>query len=438
MGFDLSELDAQLAALGGVRADALQIARILAGDTRSLAAVDQALAELGNAVKLAAPPAVRVGSPASQPKPQGTPPRAPSPAAAVPQAAAKPPASVPAPAPDSEPPAAPVQRGAAPPQSAEIALPEPVQHEASPRSGELALDAPAPRSGSFALDVPADDTSLDEDTDSDFEAEFAALSGADTQAGKPQPDKPRSIRPQASSRSPKPISIAPKPVSEPPPPLSVSADDEETDAVLALFDAAANAPESPSRAPSAPLSFGGLSAELEPSVAPPASNSPRDPDAEFDALFDEASNPSSMPVGPSADSGQDSVDDLLRDLGAPRVPKDLAVSAAVRNASRPVDDELGEDPTGIFDSSVFDAITGGPEKSRAKPAQAAPADDDFEIDMDMDELTDDEVQAAPKHKPKPAPPKMPPQPPLPPGGVEKRPSFLGRLFGGPGKDPESK
>jgi hypothetical protein len=99
-----------------------------------------------------------------------------------------------------------------------------------------------------------------------------------------------------------------------------------------------------------------------------------------------------------------------------------------------VEDELGEDPTNVFDMSAFDAVTGG-QAAKAEPPGSAEAEEDFEIEMDLDEVVEDEKPQPKAAKPAVSPPRPPPQPPGVPGAVEKRPSFLGRLFGGPNKDP---
>ena len=148
MGLDYSELDAQLAALGAVRNDILQIARKHAGNTGSLAEVDELLSSLGSGVALSA------SAEASAPRRRA--------AQLVPQQAKE---AAPHVEPtDLAPPAAPERSG--PPHSEEIVLPDPVQEpEPSPQSGELSLDAPAPRSGSFALDPEPSESNLDEDAD---------------------------------------------------------------------------------------------------------------------------------------------------------------------------------------------------------------------------------------------------------------------------------
>jgi hypothetical protein len=455
MGFDFSELDAQLAALGEVRDGALDLARRYAGDAAAptaaqeggaqarLDSVDSTLASLGVAVpvqvsarvpaKAHPPTTTPVAAKPAEPKPAAQPakleaapqgpaklepaPKAPAKLEPAPKAPAKLEPAAQAPAAQPEPVAQPVHVG--PPRSEEIVLPAPVAERAQPQSGELSLDPPAPRSGSFALDLPADGD-LDEDTDADFEAEFAALSA-------PQPG-PKSVKPAPAAPLSAPPSASP-PSDPPPAPLAVEVEvDEETDAVLALFDAAES---TSSAAPSdAAPPFKGLSDELEPSVLP--SPGSRDPDAEFDALFEEASKPSSVPQS-VRDPEQDSVDDLLRDLGAPRVPQDLA-RAVARTPAFSLDDEIG-DPTEIIERGALDA------SPSQRPGAANPfpeQDSDLpssEFEIVMDDVVEDDAEPAPKAPKPPARPR-PPEPPPGPGG-EKRPSFLGRLFKGP-KDPGTK
>lgn len=424
MGLDYSELDAQLTALGAVRSDILQIARRHAGDMGSLSEIDQMLSSLGSGVPLTASPGR--SAPKKRPAPQLV--SAPAQPAAQTKVTAPSPDETASPVEPEAAAASPAPERSGPPHSEEIALPDPVQeHDRSPRSGELSLDGPTPRSGSFALDPTPSEPSLDEAADADFEAEFAALSGADTTATKSL--NPKSLRPTEPPESEPPEAQAPEPVQ------LVSDEDEETDAVLALFDAIESTPEAeavaleptPFETPASLSSLGGLSDELEPSIAPPPTGS-RDPDAEFDALFDEASSPSSVPSSPAPDGDQDSVDDLLRDLGSPRMPQDLAAKAT-REDPLSFDDEL-DDPTEIFDSSAFDAVAGALDKA----APSAPdLEEDLEIEMDIDEVIEDEPPPI-TSKPPVTPPRPPPRTSSAPAGAEKRPSFLGRLFGGANKD----
>jgi hypothetical protein len=410
MGFDFSALDAQLATLGEARADVSGLARRRAGELVSLAEVDEVLRALEAGLDLTA--------------------RFEAEARARPSA----------------------RRAQRAPRSEEIALPDPRPYE-PPRSGELALDGEAPRSGSFSLASgesgargdayassgteargSAREQDLDEDTDADFEAEFAALSNPEGRrlATSPRAEarEPAGAREQNDDDGETPLPPARQPdvaapdESAPPAaeaaPVALEAFDEETEAVLALFDTVAEGPE-PARpqqveargsareqntaAPATPQPpLGSLSDELEPSIAPPPGQ--RDPDAEFDALFDDASNPSGAPA--VSDPEQDSVDDLLRDLGSPRVPRDLAA----------------------------------PPRAEAPATSADDDDPDFEIEVD--ELVEEDDALLTERPSKPAEVQgsgrgrggeRPPVPPAPSG--EKRPSLLGRLFRGP-KDPSDR
>jgi hypothetical protein len=115
----------------------------------------------------------------------------------------------------------------------------------------------------------------------------------------------------------------------------------------------------------------------------------------------------------------DNVDALLRDLGSPRVPSRVG---PVADGGRGVEID---DPTDVMD---FDAVTNPPPGSSDNPfpSEEELPSSDFEIVLDDDDdaagMTDEPAARA-----------KPPSPPPPPTQGEKRPSFLGRLFG-PKKD----
>lgn len=418
MGYDFSELDAELAALGNVPANVAELARSFAGVELSLAAVDRALEALGAQVSV----------------PVSVPPVRPAPSAEDSSDALT--------------------------RSGEIALPDPVPTNEAPDSGELALDAPSPRSGSYAL------SDIDDDSDDDFEAEFAALaapdallspprtssappaSGAEEAPAPAEASPPAALREEepreAVAREAEPFEPFPheeeahdeeaREVAEPASSDEHGAngaalsEDEDPEPLLALFDA--DLPEDTEVSAAVPLAH-----LVEP--AAPRSTALRDPDAEFDALFEEATSPSAIPPGPEAleDEG-DNVDDLLRDLTSQPAPpptseppKAAQSTAAAPASSSPLqaealfDDEDLDDPTHVVDRAALGSLRQPLEQSdNPFPAEEELPSAEFEILIDEDE---DEVA-------KTVPPRSPPPPP-PPSGADKRPSFLGRLFG-PKKD----
>jgi len=154
----------------------------------------------------------------------------------------------------------------------------------------------------------------------------------------------------------------------------------------------------------------------------------RDPDAEFDALLSEATDPRGIPVvGSELDT-----DDPLRGLEM----DDLEVSEAeigqqseadqatheADELARSLYEEAESDNTELLDRAALSAIE----------AQAPEGDtfrDEFALDAELDlaelEIMLDEEPGAP---PQATTGKAPPPPP--PGSPDKRPSILGRLFGG--------
>jgi hypothetical protein len=192
---------------------------------------------------------------------------------------------------------------------------------------------------------------------------------------------------------------------------------------------------------SEPLSIGNAKARL--SKAPPFKFD-RDPDAEFDALLSEATDPGGIPTG-GIDSGPDELlglddEDLDGDLHADLATAEFDPGASsVTEAVSEAADELAqlmledsEDSTEVLDRTTLDAIeASAPEDNpfvRALPASPTPladedplADFDSELDVGELEILMDEDQPPTKAAP-------PPPPPAP--STEKRPSgFLGRFFG---------
>jgi hypothetical protein len=386
MGFDFSALDAELAALGTEPADVLQLAAQFAGSLTSLADADQALSELeqGVAVFRAAPRLELTRLP--EPEPDHAPLEL-AEEELTPDDAREPAPSIP---PPNEPRL--IEVSGHRPESGEMALPEPVKRPPEdPISGELALvDSEPPTSGSFAL--PANDA--EEDLSPVFTSDLPS-----------SPLQPRSERPLHQSGAPGPSGSTPmanvRTYSEGPElhvgELSDEDDDPDTAAVFAAFD------EAPNGAPSGETRLKGLS-DL------PSAPEGRDPDAEFDAIFSDATSPSGLPTRGFGlgDEEAPSAEELLTGLetvmshGEPE-PEDqtevmtlgtIGAAIPIVKDDNPFDDELG--------SSEFEIVLdeGTPEE----PAEAAPS----------------------------KPPKRSPPPPLPPSGstsLDKRPSFLGRLFG---------
>jgi hypothetical protein len=255
-------------------------------------------------------------------------------------------------------------------QSQEIVLPDPIPHEElSTESGELSLDARAPGSGSFNLSTSP------------------------------------STSPQSSSR----IYAAAQDFSN-------LVDDEVQDALDG----------------SRPLSMGA------PASAQPAPVSmDRDPDAEFDALLSEATDPRGIPTGSL--HGEVDTDDLLRGLEIDELEEEELPSAQESEADQATH-EADALARSLFENSEFEDSEGDQTEildraaALAIEAQAPEGDSgreeillsDEELDPDELEIMMDDEPARP---PVPASSKMPPPPPSA-AAPEKRPSFLGRLFGG--------
>jgi hypothetical protein len=279
-----------------------------------------------------------------------------------------------------------------------MALPEPVKRPPEdPISGELALvDSEPPTSGSFAL--PANDG---QDAEEDLSPVFT------------------SDLPQPPSRSERPLHQGGPSGSTPPlpnvrtysegPELSVDAlsdedDDPDTQAVFAAFDGA------PSAAPSGETRLKGLS-DLPAALSHPQS---RDPDAEFEAIFSDATSPSGIPTkgfGMGEDDSP-SAEELLTGL-------ETSVSD---------EEPEPEDRTEVMTLGTLGAAI--PIVKDDNPFRDEQEIGSSEFEIVLDEETPSEAKAAPP--PASKPPRRSPPPPVPPSGstnLDKRPSFLGRLFG---------
>ncbi len=132
----------------------------------------------------------------------------------------------------------------------------------------------------------------------------------------------------------------------------------------------------------------------------------RDPDAEFDALFDDATRPSGLPGAPrfDTDEGIPSQGDLLRALTGPdQTESDAATNALYAELS-------SADRTDLVDAST---VTG-----YLDPLPAAQELDSSEFEIVLDEVGDagNLVRSQPPDA-------------VEPDNRDKRPSFLGRLFG---------
>jgi hypothetical protein len=367
MGFDFSAIDAELSTLGSEPAELATLARRFAGELGTLADVDRALDALGVAAELPAAPARAplrleyVQSAAERDAPlelsvEGDELDASVDAALTPMLSVDPPANV----------------GGRAPQSGEIPLIEPVRRASAqdPVSGELALDGEAPTSGSFELP----------------EESPPARSGASIPAA------------GSAKHSDYPV-------------LSVDAlddDDPDTDDLFGSFQSAP-----PATTPSGGARLKGLS-DLPPGGEKPETwtGSSRDPDAEFDAIFSDATSPSGLPTRGFAfgDDDSPSAEDLLSGLEAPPAP----------GAEQPLE---AEDRTEIMHSSTLGNITAN-AKSEDNPFR----DEEEFGSTDFEIVMDDEGEAAPKD-PKKTPPPPLPKPSSSSDPNEKRPSFLGRIFG---------
>jgi hypothetical protein len=415
--FDLSALDAELEGLGRAPENATSLAEAFAGIKLSgslaqrLEQVDAELSTLSNGAYRAPAPAapalsgVMPLSSESAPRRAGlfgsrAEPRA-STAAPEPEHSSEPePSPKLGPPYASEPPPAEAEhavfaqtvstRAPALTESQEIVLPDPIaREELSSESGELSVGGSDPESGSFEL-----------------------------------PDSPTEPR------------ITPEDL---PQEESAQAGSHELDP----FDDVQDALEG-----SQPIAVSAARATLG-----PGADLDRDPDAEFDALLSEATDPRGIPtVGASSEID---TDDLLRGLeGEPG--SDEAGGEAPHEADL-LTRSLYEDSSDNTD--ILDRATLGAIESAARGSDTRPDDDDEEdtlaslltpdeLDSGELEIIDDEPTLAPQSTPlktaqapaRPTPPKAPtvrpglsnkaPPPPPPSGKPEKRPSggLLGRLF----------
>ncbi len=249
---------------------------------------------------------------------------------------------------------------AARPKSGEIDLGTPVQRRLEPASSELTLfDSEGPRSGSFEL------------------------ADQDLRTGRNEVDVFAS--PKRVPQSPvAPLSLSPD--SQPPQieltPLAVDSfdDDEEEAKLISLF----------------------TEEQVEPDTM--VSIEERDPDAEFDALFDEATHPSGIPTR-NLDQDDDAIsaDDLLSGLSGP--------------GSRRESDALTSELFADFEAADATQLTDADAVAAYLdpfPSEEELGSSEFEIVLDAAGEAKDLV---PSH------------PPAEIGGGDKRPSFLGRLFG---------
>lgn len=429
MPLDLSGVDAELEALGSAPDHAVALARSLAGiETKldQLQAIDRELGLLelgvaapspGSAVNGHGTQHARVQPPADEPSLEADTFEARAPAAREsgpapigqserataldtgsdgleswpPLAHSEPPEAA-----QDEPPPSAVHSVPPPPltQSQEIVLPDPIpREELSTESGELRLDDEKPSSGSFSLDEePPESASFD--------------------SRAPASEAPPAVRPRFSQF---------------------------------VGDDVGEALEG-----SQPISIG--NANRGPSKAPPFAFD-RDPDAEFDALLSEATDPNGMPT----DGDDSEVDDLLQGLGEDELGEDLHADLATTefnpeaSAETEVHDateelallmlEEPDDATEVLDRATLGAIESSapavttPAAARSEPhgaaeaalEGAAPAQEDTLTEFDSGELEMGELEIVMDETPTKAPP---PPPPPPSGGPEKRPSgFLGRIFG---------
>ncbi len=371
MGFDLSHIDAELTALGEVPADLDASRAALAGlDLSSLSAVDAALTALGEPadaasfkLELKALPAFSIDEAHETQETQAA------------QELSETAASV----------------DEARPKSGEIALGEPVRRREPPQSGELSLDADPPRSGAFELPSEIED-------DAPHEMEPADDS---------QPPVLADVTP-ISFQPPAGMGNAPAPTREEldasiDDALSLLSDDDfEADFEADLGPALSAEPITTDQAvPDEPTSLD-MAAEVRDALE-------RDPDAEFDALFDDTTHPSGIPTRPEEDDFN--VDALLDGLRGPTDPPRQTEADAATSALL---GELEGESTEVIDSNSFQAsLDPFPEEEELGSSE-------FEILLGDDGTASDIVPAMGTTK-KPASNK--------PGTPEKRPSFLGRLFG---------
>ncbi len=288
-------------------------------------------------------------------------------------------------------------------ESQEIVLPDPIaREELSSESGELSLDGGDPESGSFALpDSPTDPRIVSED--------MAARAPVTTEFGS-------RAEPRASTQ-------------------------------LLPFDDVQDALEG-----SQPIAVSGRATQS------PKAELDRDPDAEFDALLSEATDPRGMPTHGSSEFD---TDDLLRGLegGDDETPDTEDVTQNDPHEAEMLTRSLyesGDDNTDVLDRATLGELerAARQEQERTQP-EPQPESEDTDADLssllspdELDsgelEIIDDEPTLAPQPTPikpnplasMPVPPpsarpglsnKAPPPPP-PSSSPEKRPSLLGRFF----------
>jgi hypothetical protein len=393
MRLDLSDVDAQLSALGEAPDDALAIADHYAELPESLSEVDALLDALATDVELPARAQVTEKLAFAIHVSRETAPKAdvsaPLDARFQDDEQDTPELGFDAGSGDAEHTPVEAPSSSAPPahpRSGEISLGEPVQREAPHQSGEQGLPGDArPMSGAYALDNDEPELTLETSEDLDMDG-FAP--GGEVVSLTP----PAGERAPAVSAPTGPLSLLPDQDSEPEP---------ETSRRVEIVDAL-------------------LADDHELPTPRPSPFGERDPDAEFDALFDEATSPSGIPTR-GFDDDSPSADDLLRGLGAPKLPSaDLGVSEHEAEAAMSELFEIDEgDQTDILDSrSVF----GGGSSTVADPfpAEEELGSSEFEIVLDETGEAKDIIRSD-------RPP--PPDPSRPQSTSEKRPSFLGRLFG---------
>jgi hypothetical protein len=196
-------------------------------------------------------------------------------------------------------------------------------------------------------------------------------------------------------------------------------------------------------------------------TASPITDLDRDPDAEFDALLSEATDPRGIPtVG--ASSAEIDTDDLLRGLEGGEFADEGSLDMLVDDAPHEADAltrslyEDSSDSTDIVDRATLGALETAKNRTDTHPDDEGDDQDATlaslmtpdELDSGELEIIDDEPTLAPQTTPlktapapaKPPPPRTPtarpglsnkaPPPPPPSGKPDKRPSggLLGRLF----------
>jgi hypothetical protein len=270
------------------------------------------------------------------------------------------------------------------PKSGEISLPDPVYRADQPASGELDLDEVTPRSGSYALG--ADPTDLPDDED------FAAPSSTAEVLQITLPTATRiefAASSATSSSELSPLSLFPEGDDEPP---------TSRDALEATPPPRRSSEDISLKKPQGPLAA-------------------RDPDAEFDSLFEEATSPSGIPTRPLDDDG--SIEDLLSGLASNKPGRPPAVSESESAIDALFELEDGDSTEVVEAKTVFG--DGGLPNLDPFPAEEELGSSEFEIVLDEAGAAKDIIRSDRPGALKNSPP--------PPAGEDKRPSFLGRLFG---------